>query len=102
MVNGVIRKVPRPNTRGVGGFESLWPRDLPRKSIHHDSPKVFTHNVILLSSQTSKMGFLSANGLSREYHGQYTGHEALHIGRVKSHYTREGCRKNYHWSVTAG
>ena len=40
------------------------------------------------------MGFLSANGLPRDYHGQYTDHEALYIAIVKSHYTREGCRKN--------
>ena len=72
----------------------FWLRDLARDSIHHDSPKAFPYNVILLSSRTSKMGFLSANGLPREYHGQYTDHEALYIARVKFHYTREGCRKN--------
>ena len=31
---------------------------------------------------------------SRDSIGLFTGHEALHIGRVESHYTREGCRKN--------
>ena len=31
---------------------------------------------------------------SRDSIGLFTGHEALHIGRVESHYTREGRRKN--------
>ena len=30
------------------------PRDLPRDSIHHDTPKALPRNVILLSSRTSK------------------------------------------------
>ena len=68
-------------------------------SIHHDSPKAFPYNVILSLSQTSKMGFVSANGLPREYCGQYTDHEAIYIGIVKSHYTREGFRKNGKWEL---
>ena len=69
------------------------------QTMSHDSPKTFPYNVILSSSRTSKMGFLSANGLPREYHGQYTDHEALYIARVKSHYTTEGCRKNVRCGV---
>ena len=42
----------------------------PRDSIHHDTSKAFPHIFILLSSWSSKEGFLSANGLPREYHGQ--------------------------------
>ena len=57
-VNGVPRQVPRP-------------QDLPTHSIHHHTPKAFPFNVILSASRTSKDGFLSANGLPREYHGQY-------------------------------
>ena len=53
MVNGVPRKVPRQKTRGAAGPKKLWPRDLLRDSIHHDSPKAFPHNVILSASQTS-------------------------------------------------
>ena len=47
------------------------PREVPRHSIHRDTPKAFPYNVILLASRPSKEGFLSANGLPREYHGQY-------------------------------
>ena len=96
VVNGVPREVPRPKTksRRTKGF---WPRDLPRDSIHHDSlSKVFPYNIISFSSQTStsREEFIFANGLIREYHGQYTGHDALHIGRAKSQYTIPGCKKN--------
>ena len=49
------------------------PQEVPRDSIRHD-PKAFPHIFIILSSRTCKEGFLSANGLSREYHGQYIGH----------------------------
>ena len=30
------------------------PREVPRHSIHHDTPKAFPYNVILSASQTSK------------------------------------------------
>ena len=72
MVNGVPREVPRPKTRGATGLKGFWPRDLPRDSIHHYSPKGSPYNVIPSSSWTSKEGFISANGLPREYLGQYT------------------------------
>ena len=49
---------------------------------------------LFLSSQTSIQGFLSANGLSSKYHWKYTGQEAEHIVRVKSHYTSLWCKKN--------
>ena len=39
MVNVVPREVPRPL-----GF---WPCDLPRHSIHHDTPSAFPNNVPL-------------------------------------------------------
>ena len=35
------------------------PREVPRHSIHHDTPKAFPYNVILSASRTSKEGFLS-------------------------------------------
>ena len=56
MVNGVPREVPMP-------------RDLPRESSHHDSPKAFPYDVILWSYRTSKEVFPSADGHPREYHG---------------------------------
>ena len=56
MVNGVPREVLRP-------------RDLPRESSHHDSPKAFPYDVILWSYRTSKEVFPSADGHPREYHG---------------------------------
>ena len=56
MVNGVPREVPRL-------------RDLQRDSIHHVIPKAFPHNVILLSSQTSKIRFILAKGLPRSVSG---------------------------------
>ena len=68
MVNGVPREVQRPTPRGrrprvflAAGLS---------KGLHSPGyPKAFQHMFILLSSQTSKEGFLSANGLPREYHG---------------------------------
>ena len=45
VVNGVPMEVPRP-------------RDFPRDSIQHDTPKAFPHIFILSSSQTSEEGFL--------------------------------------------
>ena len=38
--------------------DDLRPRDFPRDSIHHDTPKAFPHIFILSSSRTSKEGFL--------------------------------------------
>ena len=35
------------------------PREVPRHSIHHDTPNAFPYNVILSASRTSKEGFLS-------------------------------------------
>ena len=43
--------------------------------IHHNTPKPFPYNVILLASQTSKEGFCSGNELPREYHGQYLSYD---------------------------
>ena len=37
----------------------FWQRDLSGDFIHHDNPKAFPHNVIILSSRTNKMGSLS-------------------------------------------
>ena len=51
MVNGV------PRTQGAAWPEGFWPRDLPRDSIHHDSPKAFPYNVILLASWASVWHF---------------------------------------------
>ena len=45
-------------TQGAAGPKGFWPRDFPRDSIHHDTPKAFPHIFILLSSRTSKEGFL--------------------------------------------
>ena len=42
MLNGVPREVPR---------------DFPRDSIHHDTPKAFSHIFILLLSRTGKERF---------------------------------------------
>ena len=94
----------KPKGRRTKGF---WPKDLPRDSIHHDSlSKVFPYNIISFSSQTStsREEFISANGLIREYHGQYTGHDALHIGRAKSQYTirdvkRMGIKPYLMWTI---
>ena len=46
MVNGVPREVPSQNPRGRR-TEDFWLRDLPKDSIHHDSPEAFPYNVIL-------------------------------------------------------
>ena len=35
------------------------PREVPRHSIHYDTPKAFQYNVIISASRTSKEGFLS-------------------------------------------
>ena len=70
MVNGVPRQVPRPKPEGPQA-RRFWPWDLLRHSIHHDTPKGFPYNIILPASRTSKEGFLSVNGLPREYHGQF-------------------------------
>ena len=61
---------PKAKTLGAAGLDGFWLRDLPRLSIHHETPKAFPY-VNLLASRTSKEGFISANGLPREYHGQY-------------------------------
>ena len=42
--------------------EGFWPKDFPRDSIHHDTPKAFPHTFILQSSRTSILGFKSTNG----------------------------------------
>ena len=74
MVNGIPWEVPRPKPEVPQAPEGFWPRDFPRDSIHHDTPKAFPHIFILLSSRTSKEEFLSVNGLLMKYCGQYTGH----------------------------
>ena len=51
--------------------QGLWRCDFLKDCIHHDTPKAFPHLLILLSSGTSKEGFLLANGLPRKYHGKY-------------------------------
>ena len=43
-----------PRGHNPGG---LWPRDLLRDSIQHDTPKAFQHSVILLWSRTSIWDF---------------------------------------------
>ena len=41
MVNGVPREVPRPKlSRRLQGF---WPRNIPRDSIHHNTPMALCH-----------------------------------------------------------
>ena len=94
---------PKPKTRRAACLKGFWLRDLPRDSIHHDSPEAFPYNIILWSSQTSKEGFLSVNGLPREYHGHYTKHgnpikvelnpniQVRHVQRMRS----------AHWSATS-
>ena len=62
---------PKAKIRGDGGPKVFWLQDLPRDLIHDDSPMAFPYNVIISASRTRKEGFLSANGLPREYHGQY-------------------------------
>ena len=63
-----MNKVPRPKPEGLQA-----PR-VPRDSIHHDTPKAFPHIFILLTSRTSKEGFLSANGVPGDTTGNYAGH----------------------------
>ena len=58
MANGVFREVPRSKPEGRQAPRVFWRRDIPRDSIHHDTPKAFSHIFILLSSQTSKEGYL--------------------------------------------
>jgi hypothetical protein len=94
---------PKPKTRRAACLKGFWLRDLPRDSIHHDSPEVFPYNIIIWPSQTSKEGFLSVNGLPREYHGHYTKHGnpimvdlnptilVRHVQRMRS----------AHWSATS-
>ena len=53
----------KAKTREATGPKGLWPRELPRPSIHHDTPKAFLCNIILLASRTSKERFFSANAL---------------------------------------
>ena len=45
---------PKAKTRGTADPEGFWPRDLPRHSIHHDTPKAFPYNVIISASWTRK------------------------------------------------
>ena len=61
----------KAKTRGATSPKGFWPPDLPRHFIHHGTPNDFPYNVILLAFWTSEEGFLSVNGLPREYHGQY-------------------------------
>ena len=61
---------PKAKTQGATGPKGFLLRDFPMDSIHHDTPKAYPHIFILLSFLNSKEGFLSANGLFREYHGQ--------------------------------
>ena len=70
MVNGVPREVPRPKPEGPhapGVFGCGTSPGTPFTTIS----QAFPYNVNLLASRTSKEGFLSANGLPREYHDQY-------------------------------
>ena len=69
MVNGVPREVPRPKSKGAAGPKGFGRGTSPRDSIHHDTPKALPHIFILYSSRTSKEGFLSVNGLFKEYRG---------------------------------
>ena len=57
----------------------------------HDIPKAFPFNVILSASRTSKKGYLSANGLQREYHGQYLSFAEQPLVELNL-----GCRKSVH------
>ena len=45
MGNGVPREVLRPKNLGACGPSGFWPCDLPRHSIHHDTPSAFPNNV---------------------------------------------------------
>ena len=38
---------PKAKTRGAAGSKCFLPRDFPRDSIHHDTPKAFPHIFIL-------------------------------------------------------
>ena len=49
MVNGVPREVPRPKPEGPGP-KGFWPRDFPRDSIHHVTPKAFPQSFIFMAS----------------------------------------------------
>ena len=49
---------PKGKTRGSAGPKGFWLPDLPRHSIHHDTPKAHPYNVIISASRTSKKGFL--------------------------------------------
>ena len=60
MVKRVFREVPRPKPEGPQAQGVFLLRDFLRDSIHNDTPKAFTHILILLSSRTSKERFLSA------------------------------------------
>ena len=71
MVNVVPREVPRPkNPLGLWPL-GFWPWDLPRDSIHHDTPSAFPNNVPLFnvgfalsndSYELSIFGFQMSNG----------------------------------------
>ena len=47
IVNGVPREVARPKTLGACGPLGFGLLDLPRHSIHHDTPLAFPNNVPL-------------------------------------------------------
>ena len=73
MLNGVPREVPRPKPKGPQARRVLAAR-LPEGLHSPWYPKGFSHIFILLASRTSKEGFISANGIPRQYHGHFTGH----------------------------
>ena len=68
--------------------KGFWPRDFPRDSTHHDTPNAFPLTMIhpmlfiLLSSRTSKEGFLhyrQTQPAPRKYHTQYYIVEVLRL-----------------------
>ena len=69
MVIRVSMEVPRPKPEGLQAPD-FWPRDFPRGSIHHDTPKALPYIFIPLSSWTRKEEFYFTNGLPREYNVQ--------------------------------
>ena len=88
-----------PRGRRPQGF---WPWDLPRHSIHHDTPKAFPYNAILSASRTSKERFLSfAPNTPSPYEVSWSIF-LLHctkIGRVKFLYNGLECRKNVYYTI---
>ena len=56
------------------------PREVPRDSIHHDSPEAFIYNVILWSSRTSKEGFFQLMDALQSIMGQSVGKPRVYHG----------------------